>query len=125
VVEAVLLASAPEPEAEPVGAPRMTVVLLLALTVMVAVPLPEGMAMVWMPVPTAGMVTAVPTLVSTAGWVGMAESAAGWVGMAVSAAGWPVTTPSELVAVRNDVWGKASMEEVTAAAAEETDWGVC
>jgi hypothetical protein len=121
VVEAVLLASAPEPEAEPVGAPRMTVVLLLALTVMVAVPLPEGMAMVWMPVPTAGMVTAVPTLVSTAGWVGMAESAAGWVGMAVSAAGWPVTTPSELVAVRNDVWGKASMEEVTAAAAEETE----
>jgi hypothetical protein len=101
----------------------MTVVLLLALTVMVALPLPEGMGMVWMPVPTAGMVTAVPTLVSTAGWVGMTESAGGWVGMAVSAAGWPVTTPSELVAVRNDVWGKASMEEVTAAAAEETDWG--
>jgi endonuclease III len=41
--------------------------------------------------------------------------------MAVSAAGWPVTTPSELVAVRNDVWGKASTEEVTAAAAEETE----
>jgi hypothetical protein len=115
VVEAVLLASAPEPEAEPVEALMTTVVLLLALTVMGAEPLPEGMSMVWMPVPTAGMVTAVPTLVSTAGWVGMA----------VSAAGWPVTTPSELVAVRNDVWGKASMEEVTAAAAEETDWGVC
>jgi hypothetical protein len=101
----------------------MTVVLLLALTVMVTEPLPEGLGtgMVWMPVPTAGMVTAVPTLVSTAGWVGMTESAGGWVGMAVSAAGWPVTTPSELVAVRNDVWGKASMEEVTAAAAEETE----
>lgn len=79
VVMALLLAAEPEaePEAEPVGRPRMTVVLLLALTVMVAVPLPEGMAMVWMPVPTAGMVTAVPTLVLTAGWVGMAESAAG------------------------------------------------
>jgi hypothetical protein len=122
VVEAVLLASAPEAEA--VEALRMTVVLLLALTVIMAVPLPEATGMTVMPVPTAGMTTAVPTLVSTAGWVGMAVSAAGWVGVAVSAAGWPVTTPSELVAVRNDVWGKASMEEVTAAA-EETDWGAC
>ena len=80
--------------------------------------------MVWMPVPTAGMVTAVPTSVSAAGCVGIAVSAAGWVGVTVSAAGWPVTTPSELVAVRNAVWGKGSTEEVAAAAAEEmTDWG--
>lgn len=46
-----------------------------------------------------------PTLVSAAGWDGMAESAAG---CEVAAAGWPVTTPSELVCWRKVVWGKGS-----------------
>ena len=44
VVMAELLPEAAEPEG--VGVPRMTVVLLLALTVMMAVPLPLGMATV-------------------------------------------------------------------------------
>ena len=82
-----------------VGALKMIVVELLALTVMVE--LLPGTGTVWMPDgPTAGMVTAVPTLVSAAGWVGMTESAAGWVGIEVAAAGMPVTTPRELVCWR-------------------------
>lgn len=65
----------------------------------------------------AGMPTSVAAAgceVTTAGWEGMMVSAAGWVGMAVSAAGWPVTTPSELVCCRYEVWGKGSTEDCAA-----------
>lgn len=134
----VLEAPAPEPplpEAPPLppvveadavapGPLMTTVVLLLALTTRVWVPLTlvEGppMMMVWMPVPTAGMEAGSGWAVTTAGcefW------GAGMAGMLVWTAGIPVTTPSELVWARKDVWGKGSMEdesaEATAKAAAE------
>ena len=77
----------------------MDVVELLADTTSVLVELDApGTAMVWMPVPTAGMV-------ATAGWV---VTAAGTVVAGAGCAGcegWPVTTPSELVCDSSVVCG--------------------
>jgi hypothetical protein len=94
---------------------RITVVELLAETVRVMVELlGPGMAMVWMPVPTAGMVL-------TGGWErsagGCDVATAGCEGMIVAGAGWPVTTPLESVCWRNVVWGNASTEDCARAAA--------
>lgn len=104
--EALLEAAADEGVAE-VGE-MMMVVLLLAETVRRVVEFPAPTTMVLRPGPTAGMVATGGWLVTTAGWV---VTTPGCSGIEVAAAGWPVMTPSELVSVRREVWGKASSAE--------------